>query len=860
MTSKLPLEPPHWAGRFLKWFCRKELLEEIEGDVYELFYRRAKTKGVFKAKGLFVWDVLRFLKPSNIKKGQNSNNTIMIKNYFKLGFRSLSKNKLSSAINIAGLSISIGIAITTFMFVDYYLNIDSFHKSLNDIYYIQSDIKLATGTSRYGTSPAALRDKLITETPTVEQAVRLNFIQGIIRHQDQVYYERITFADPEFLKMFTFPLASGTIDNASDITKVILSKNVAERLFGEEEALGKMVGVTIEGKRREFTVGGVAKKFPESSSFSFGILISFERQRDWVNETFADWSRYVDATFVQIKKGASIHDLTKALHTTIAIQNEANPARPVKQYHLEPLATASRNGYAVRNTFLMGNHPAGVYGAMFIAMILLALTCINYTNIAVSATAGRLKEIALRKVIGGNRKELAFQFLIENLILCVIALILGVALTEFIFLPGFNSAVPVTFPFVLAPRFWVFIGLLLVTTNVASGAYPALYISKFQPVEIFRGKEKFGKSIFSKVMLTLQFAIALNLIISAFIFRQTEEYQKNLDWGYTKEQKIVFPVEDVEQYRRLADAMERNPDVNKIAGAKNHIGRSTQQVIINYESDQYDVRLMEAGADYLEFMDVRLLLGSFFSKERESDYLESVIVNETFVETMGWDSWEDKIISYDSAKYHVVGVVEDFHFHSFYQKILPAFFKPIKNDKMRYLVAGINEGRAVATEAYARKIWKENLPDLPYAGFFQDTTFDYFFIETKANAGLMKFLGAVAIILSCMGLYGLVSFNISKRMKEFSLRKILGAGGWSIFRQVSRGFILILVIAILLAAPITYVIMSNLISSIYVYYKPIDFSPFGMAFLALLVTVFLTISAQIFKVFSSNPVDALKDE
>jgi putative ABC transport system permease protein len=860
MSARLNIKPPHWADRFLQWYCRKDLLEGIQGDAYELFYRRADNNSSFNAKRLFIWDVLRFFRPSNIRKTQNSNNTAMIKNYFKLGFRSLLRNKVAAAINIIGLSISIGIAITTFMFVDYYLNIDSFHKNLNEIYYIQSDINLSTGTQRNGTTPAPLRDVLAAEEPSIENVVRIIDKDGIIRYGDQVYYERFRFADPQFLKMFTFPLAYGSKEIAYDKSRVILSKKVAERFFGQEIAISKMISIIIDGERREYEVGGVAEKFPESASFSFGVLIPFESQVGWIEADYTDWSKIVYGTFVQLKKGASTDGCEQTLDTTVPIQNDANPERPVIKYHMEPLSTASRNGYAVYNNILFGNHPAGVFGALLMAVLLLALTCINYTNIAVSSTAGRLKEIALRKVIGGNRKELVFQFLIENLILVTIALILGIALTEFILLPGFNSSVPVTFPFVLAPRFWVFILLLLVLTSLASGAYPALYISKFQPVEIFRGKEKFGKSIFSKVMLTIQFAIALNLIISAFIFRQTEEYQKNLDWGYTEEQKIVLPVEDHEQYRKLADAMALNPDVNQITGAKNHFGKSTQRSTIVYDEEQYEVRLMEASPDYLNLMGVNLLAGDFFKEDKESDYLESVIINETFMETLGWDSWETKVITYDSNKYHVIGLVQDFHYHSFYTKIYPAFFKSVKEEQLRYVVAGINPGRAVATEEYSRKVWKEILPDLPYAGFFQDTVFDFFFEETKANAGLMKFLGAVAIILSCMGLYGLVSFNISKRMKEFSLRKIMGAGGWTIFKQINKGFIIVLLVAILLAAPLTYMLMSNLIASIYEYYEPINITSFGLAFGVLLLTVFLTVSLQIFKVFKANPIDALRDE
>jgi hypothetical protein len=440
------------------------------------------------------------------------------------------------------------------------------------------------------------------------------------------------------------------------------------------------------------------------------------------------------------------------------------------------------------------------------------------------------------------------------------ALILGIGLAKYFLLPGLNSSVPITFPFVLAPRFWIFILILLALTSIASGAYPALYISRFQPVEIFRGKEKFGKSLFSKVMLTLQFAIALNLIISAFIFGQTEEYQKNLDWGYSEEQKLVLPVEDHEQYRKLADAMALSSEVNQVTGSKNHFGRSTQRTSIHFNEKKYDVRLLETSPDYLSFMGVNLLEGNFFQVDKESDFLEAVIINETFMETLGWVTWEGKTISHDSIKYNVIGLVQDFHYHSFYTKIYPAMFKPVKEAQLRYLIAGINSGSAAVTEEYARKVWKDILPDLPYAGFFQDTVFDFFFEETKANAGIMKFLGIVAILLSCMGLYGLVSFNITKKMKEFSLRKIMGAGSWSIFKQVNKGFIIVLVFAIVLAAPLAHVLMSNLISNIYKYYEPIDFTSYGLAFIVLLITVLLTVGVQIIKVFKTNPIDALRED
>ena len=356
MSVRTKIEPPRWADRFLQWYCRKDVLEEIQGDSYELFYRRNGDNGSNKAKWLFIWDVIRFFRPTNIRKTQYANNNAMIRNYFKLGFRSLSKNKLPSIINIVGLSISIGIAITTFMFVDYYLNIDSFHTNINEIYYVQSDIKLSKGTQRYGTTPAPLKGILGTEEPSIENAVRIIDKDGIIRYEDQVFYDRFRFADPEFLKMFTFPLAHGSKEIAYDQSKVILSKGVSERFFGDELAIGKMISIIIDGERREYEIGGVAEKFPESASFSFGVLIPFENQTGWIDTDYTDWSNIVYGTFVQLKKGTSTDGLTKSLDNTISIQNKADPERPIIKYHMEPMSTASRNGYAVSGNILFGNH------------------------------------------------------------------------------------------------------------------------------------------------------------------------------------------------------------------------------------------------------------------------------------------------------------------------------------------------------------------------------------------------------------------------------------------------------------------------------------------------------------------------
>ena len=319
MSARTKIEPPRWADRFLQWYCRKDVIEEIQGDSYELFYRRNGNNGSNKAKWLFVWDVLRFFRPTNIRKTQYSNNNAMIKNYFKLGFRSLSKNKLPSIINIVGLSISIGISITTFMFVDFYLNIDKFHKNVNETYYVQSNIKLSTGTQLYGTSPAPLKEILSTDEPSVEKVARIIDKNGIIRFEDQVFYDQFRFADPQFLEIFTFPLAHGSKEIAYDQSKVILSKNIAERFFAQESAVGKMVSITIDGKRREYEVGGVAEKFPENASFSFGILIPFVNQTDWIDTDYSDWSENVFATFVQLKKGASTVGLEQTLAGTIKI-------------------------------------------------------------------------------------------------------------------------------------------------------------------------------------------------------------------------------------------------------------------------------------------------------------------------------------------------------------------------------------------------------------------------------------------------------------------------------------------------------------------------------------------------------------
>jgi len=856
------IHPPKWVNQFLQWYCRPDLLEEIQGDAYELYYRTV-TESKPKADFYFLLNVLRFFRLRNIKKSKSpdtSNYTIMFKSYLLTGIRSAFRHRATSIINILGLSLGVGVAITVFLFMDFMWNMDSFHVKRDRIYQVTSQVTNNNTLENWGDSPLMLGPSLKSDHSVIESTARVEMGGAAVRFKEAIFNEPVWFVDPEFLSMFSFPIIAGSSNPMVAKESVVLTKAIAEKYFRTESPIGQQVSIKFSnGTKEEFTVSAVIER-PENSGMYPSVLLSMEKFADLKFKDEYDWSYLTDATFILLKPGHTPFEIVPNMNKYKVLQNRSSPEWVVEKFDFIPLTTLSQKSNEIVSAISFGAHPAGVWSLGVIALLLLLLACFNYMNVSVATVATRLKEIGIRKVIGSNRKEIIHQFLTENFVLCIFSLSLGILLSYLLLLPGFNSLYPFTISFASSSinTLLLFFVCLLLFIGLISGAYPSLYISSFQPISILRGREKFGqRGLFSRILLTVQFTLAFTTIVASFIFIDNSLYLKNKDWGYDHSQNMAVPLANKEQFLHLRDQLSQQ-QIGLLAGSANHIGYNNPRVSFKHLEQQFPTVAYKIGFDYLEVMNIRLKEGRLFDKKIQSDLEESVIVNESFVKRMNWATPLKESFVYDSVRRYVIGVVKDFHYNGFYEPLGPVMFTISNEDDFRFLALNINEGSLQEAEVAVKQLWKEIAPDDPYEGFAQDTVFEDFHNDNNSNITLLTFISTSAIILACLGLFGLVSFNITRRLKEFSVRKVFGASLLHIFRLMNKDYTWIILIAFFTGAPAGFFLINLAIQNVYPDPQPARFLPFMIAISIIAVTVGITIASQLKRVAKENPSVTLK--
>lgn len=863
--------PPYWADRFLRWYCNPKFLEEIEGDIYELFDRRVLEKGQKKARIRFIWDVFRFFRWSNIKKSNSKtrtmNRTLLFKNYLKLGFRNIQKNLVTSSINIFGLAIAIGFAITTFIFVDMQLSMDAFHTKGERIYQLTNFVKQEKNDFRWGDSPLLLGPQLLEDHPTIEAMARMEFRSASVRFDVDVFDEFVTFVDPVFMEMFDFPMLNGDKKVLYNKNQIVISKEMAVKYFSDDvDPIGQELSFKfLNGKIKRFTVGAVLDEYPYNSGIKEEFIISIENFFDLDYQENYGWDFLTDATFVLMKKGESISSLSEAFPKYIELQHASNPEWKIQRFDPIPLRELSARNFEIVGGVSGGGHPAGRVALIVIASFLLGMACFNFMNISVVSATKRLKEIALRKVMGGLKKQIVNQFLVENTLQCTFALLIGTLLAYFLLIPGFDYMVPqmeLAFRANDPMSMILFFVLLLLGVGLISGAYPAFYISRFEPISIFKGSQKFGsKNLFSKIMLGVQFFLAIITIVGSFVITDQSMYLSSKDWGYDPEGAFSVYVSGQEQYEQLRNEMIANPLVETYAASNFLIGRGVPLRSLEYDNRQIRVRLYGVSQDYFETFQLRLKEGRFLT-DQASDQKSGVVVNEMFVKEMGWeDDPINKTFVMDSVRRTVVGVVHDFHYYDFFSDIDPVMIHGLDEENVRYLSMRTRPGKVFDLEQDARVAWQSIAPNDPFDRVFQEDSFDGFYQENASNITIMMVITGIAIILACLGLYGLLSFNIQGKLKEFSVRKVLGATPKTLARVAGKQYSLIILIAFVLGAPLGVLMMQTLIDSVFSEnQKALSAMPFVVSILLILVTMALTVAGQVKKAIKVNPADVLRNE
>lgn len=859
--------PPKWADKFLEWYCNPDLLEEVQGDVHELYKKRYQKKGPAMAGIQFVWDIFRFFRWSYIKRSKKNytpNTIVMFKSYIIVGFRNAVRHRVNSLINIVGLSLALGVAITTFIFVDNQLHADQFHVNKDRIYQVTNRISTENKLEDWGDSPILLGPVLSQDQSAIEASIRIEYGSGAFRYNETVFNEYVWFVDKEFMSVFSFPVLKGNPQALKNKNEIILTSDIAEKYFGKTDPIGQGVSIKFDDNRKEEFIVGAVMERPSGSSLYPTVLLSMEKFIDLKFKDTYDWSYLTDATFILLKPSHSIIELQDAMDGYKTLQNAASPQWLIEDFQFHPLEGLPQKNHEIVSSVSNGAHPAGLLALGVVSALLLLLACFNYMNVSIATVATRLKEIGIRKVVGGRKKEIVQQFLIENFLLCTISILFGCVLCYFLFLPGFNSLYPIKFPFEFSSTSAaaLFFGGLLFFIGFASGAYPAFYISSFTPINIMRGRQKFGqRSLLSRILLTFQFILAFTTIVGSFVFMDNSFYLKNKDWGYDHSQIITVPVNDKEKFLALRDQLAHTENVVSLAGSDNQVGWNNARASLTYLEQRIEIVDYKIGFDYLETMNMRLKEGRFFDRNIQSDQIESVIVNEAFVEKMGWQgSAINQSFEFDSLKRYVVGVVENFHYDGFYDPLGPVLFRITPEEKFTYLTVQVRAGHLNETEDKIKSAWASIAPDDPYAGRIQDDAFEDFNNDNNANIKLLVVISALTVVLASLGLFGLVSFNITRRMKEFSIRKVFGANIPHIFKLMNKDYSWILLIAFFIGAPLGFFMMNTLIQTIYPDPQAAGPLPFSIAVLIMSLTVAITIGSQIQRIIKENPSQTLRNE
>ncbi|MDH3652108.1 MAG: ABC transporter permease, partial [Saprospiraceae bacterium] len=771
----------------------------------------------------------------------------MFKNYLKIAFRNLIKNRVFVFINIIGLGIALSCCIVAYLNWEYNSKFDSHHTHADQIHRVNFIRNMGGRSIQNGSCPFPLAEAAQQNIDQVDQTARFIYAGGNFKVDNHIFSSSLSAVDPEFMDMFTFDYLEGDGSSIRDNTTLLVDEILKEKYWPNKS---KIVGETItyiDGDDQfEFKIGGVFKKPPSNSSFQAKAYIGYRSLNSIRQWDMNDWSSF-NSTFFRIKDRSNVNIVEEQLAAYVEIQNRAKEDYKVARYYLDPFV-----GMAVRaeregtwNHWFSQSLPSAAAAAPGImALLLLLIACFNFTNTSIAIANRRIKEIGIRKVMGSNKRQIIVQFLGENVLLTFLALLFGILLAA-ILVPTYSTMwvfLDIRFNIFQNVQLVGFLIVLLFFAALIAGSYPALYISRFQPTEIFRGTVKFsGTNLLTRILLSLQFAISLIAIICGFVFSQNSKYQEEYDMGFDMQSVLFAYVKDANGYRTFRNALGDDPRVKEVAGTRNNMTSSWYTDPIKVHGKELDVNVLDIGTEYLSVIDATILEGRNFIPGSEHDEKHSIIINEELARILEWDHPIDQRLTLrDTVALTVVGLVKDiYNDGALWDPLEPMVLRASSPDNYQFLVVktGVKDIKEVKNMMDAK--WKSIFPDeVSTVAFMEGEKAQSQEVNTNIRK-LFVFLGLVAIILSVIGLFSMVSMNINKRLKEIGIRKILGASTGNIASKISREFIAILLISCVLGSVGGYYLAEMLMASIWAYHVPMTMVIFIVAIATLLIASIL---------------------
>jgi putative ABC transport system permease protein len=870
-------QPPVLLHRFFRWFCHPDYREDIEGDLVERFEKRVAEGGEKKAKWLFAWEVVRLFRPEIIKPiegTQKLNYYGMFRNDLKLAFRNLKRHKTYVVINLLGMGFALMCCTVAFLNLDYKLRFDEHHAAkTQDVYRVNTVRVNAEGKEPWGLAPQMLSSVLEKDITGIEKVIRLESAQGIVSANEKTFSETLLYADPELLNVFNFPLIYGNVSVSGQPTSVVLSEETAHKYFGDENPIGKEISIFDgQANKKTFNIGAVAQEIPKNTSVLFTVLVPFEDMGAETGPRSGNWTNSPQITlFVKTTAGADPTRINEQLANYAAVSNEFNDEAKVASFYLQPfkeLALTSDIDLPgwVRGRALNRNAVGFLVGiTTFLSVMILLVACFNFANTSIAFSGNRLKEIGIRKVIGGTRWRLVKQFMVENILLCFLSILLGL-FGAYYLIDGYNAMFEqnLDMQYILRFRVLAFLVGFPMVVAVLAGGWPAFKISSHEPVAILKGKTRFASmGWISKTLLTAQFSLACFAIIGAAVLTQNAAYQQTVDFGYRLREVVVANVNSLEEFTLFQNELSQSALAKRIAGSADIIGNS-QEVPVKVEKDGVEIkaRQLRVGTNYLETVGISLVEGRPFMAGSAQDQQKSVIINKKMAESVKSNgSAVDQQIFINEVPYRIIGVVENHKEFGLMQEEPPCLFTEVGADQFRFLSVSSSKDNLAELTGFLPQAWYNVNPNIPFSGFTQETLiFKQLYINTIIR-NLCLFLAVATLIMSAAGFFSIVSLSIQKRTKEIAIRKVFGGSVVRMIRMMSGDFTRYIFIAYTIGALLAgFVVKAVLFQQIYVFHPPLGVGAFVFTLLIMLLVPGLTVGIKVYNAASANPADTLRNE
>ncbi|MBE7171291.1 MAG: ABC transporter permease [Williamsia sp.] len=792
----------------------------------------------------------------------------MFRSFFKIAIRNLSKNKFFTLLNVIGLALGMSLSLLYVALLVFLSGYDGFHPLKDRIYRVTTQVNDNIENPRYASAPAGIAQKIQEGITGVEKAVRIDGSLGgeAIYHEKKIGLQGY-FADPEFLQVFNFPLLRGNkLTALNKPNALVISESEATKFFGKKDAMGEVISMAPYG---DFVITGIFKDLPVNSHMQFDAVASYATLRSYKGTAFPEyeesWKSFSNSyVYLLLSEGTEPgnieHDLKELARQKYAKQQIKASFALQSLHKIVPgpeLYNPIGPNWGYQGLLILG----------LLTLIVLVPACSNYASLAISQSLERMKEIGVRKVMGGQKKQIFSQFIVESVIIVLLALLLSYPLFEII-RGNLLSQLVETSPMDLSPTLPTFTGFFLfaVVVGMAAGIVPALYFSRLSPISALKGKEvkSSGGSFFRKLVLTLQFVLSLGFIMAVIIVIRQYQYSVNYDFGFEQQNVLDVELQHVDP-QLFKNEYGKIPSVHSISMSSHILGigaAAEQQIKTPDLSDSIEASSMSIDEDYISNMKLKLLAGKGFGENGAANS-RLIVVNEEFVKSLHlkdpFAALNRSFVLTDGREVRIAGVLKDFHYAGLKEPVKNFFFE-YTPDRFVYANLKLKSGGAAGNLQAMERAWKK----LGGEGKFTAQLFSaeikeaYSFYKTMMK--LWGFLGLLAITVACLGLLGTVTFTIKKRVKEIGIRKVMGASSESLVFLLSKDFISLVLIASIFTVPAVYFLMDHLLVSIQHYSVQIGFLEIFASVTLILFLGLTTILSQTLKAAHANPVHNLRTE